>query len=87
MSQDDNSHRLDLGAIIAALHDSEINGEVSWFYDGAWRVKLGDEANGFVAEAVVTSPQQAAQWLHANALRRYPASEFAKRFPRSANDL
>ena len=86
MSQDDNSHRLDLGAIIAALHDSEINGEVSWFYDGAWRVKLGDEANGFVAEAVVTSPQEAAEWLRANAVRRYPASEFAKRFPRSADD-
>jgi hypothetical protein len=31
---------------IAALHDSEINGEVSWFFDGIWRVKLGDEMNG-----------------------------------------
>jgi hypothetical protein len=43
----------DLGTIIAALHDSEINGEVSWFYDGLWRVKLGDDANGIDAEAVV----------------------------------
>jgi hypothetical protein len=75
-----------LGTIIAALHDSEINGEVSWFYDSVWRVKLGDEANGFVAEAVVSSPRDAAEWLRANAVRRYLASEFAKLFPRSAND-
>ena len=45
--------RQDLGTIIAALHDSEINGEVSWFFDGVWRVKLGDEMNGFDAEATV----------------------------------
>ena len=30
----------DLGTIIAGLLDSEINGEMSWFYDGTWRVKL-----------------------------------------------
>ena len=74
------------GTIIAALHDSEINGEVSWFYDGGWRVKLGDEENGFVAEAMVSSPQEAAEWLRANAVRRYPASKFARLFPRSANE-
>jgi hypothetical protein len=34
--------------------------------------------NGFDAEAVVASPQEAAEWLRANALRRYPASEFFK---------
>jgi hypothetical protein len=86
MSQSDTKHRQELGTIIVALHDSEINGEVSWFYDGVWRVKLGDEANGFVADAVVSSPSDAAEWLRANAVRRYPASEFAKVFPRSAND-
>jgi hypothetical protein len=75
-----------LGTIIAALHDSEINGEVSWFYDGVWRVKLRDEANGFLAEAVVSRPRDAAEWLRANAVRRYPVSGFAKLFPRSAND-
>jgi hypothetical protein len=86
MSRADITQRPDLGTIIAALHDSEINGEVSWFYDGTWSVKLGDEMNGFDAEAVVTSPQEAAEWLRANAVRRYPASEFAKLFPPSAND-
>jgi hypothetical protein len=84
----DNQPRPDLGAIIAALHDSGINGEVSWFFDGVWRVKLGDEVNGFLAESVVSSPREAAEWLKANAVGYYPASGFAKMFPRpAANDL
>jgi hypothetical protein len=61
LSPPDNRDRLDLGTIIAALHNSEINGEVSWFFDGVWRVKLGDEMNGFDAEATVSSPQEAAE--------------------------
>lgn len=77
-----NENRLDLGTIIAALHDSAINGEVSWFY-GSWRVALGDPHSGIDAEATVDSSQDAAEWLRANAVRRYPWSTFAKRFPRS----
>ena len=64
----------------------EMGATLDWFFDGTWRVKLGDEMNGFDAEAVVASPQEAAEWFRANAVRRYPASEFAKQFPRSAND-
>ena len=81
--KDEAGRRPDLGTIITALHDSEINGEVSWFFDGVWRVKLGDEANGIDAEALVASCEEAAEWLRANAVRRYPDSTFAKRFPRS----
>jgi hypothetical protein len=66
----------DLGTIITALHDSEISGEASWFYDGVWRVKLGDDANGIEAEAVVSSPSEAAEWLRGNAVRCYPAKLF-----------
>jgi hypothetical protein len=78
--------RPSLGDIITALHDSEINGAVAWVYDDMWTVKLGDEHNGFLAEAVVNSAQEAAEWLRANAARRYPHSEFARLYPRSAND-
>ena len=81
--KDETGRRPDLGTITAALHDSEINGEVSWFFDGVWRVKLGDEANRIDAEAIVASPEEAAEWLRANAIRRYRDSTFAKRFPRS----
>src|SRR6516164_5337824 len=58
--KDEAGRRPDLGTIITALHDSEINGEVSWFYDGVWRVRLGDEANGIDAEAMVASSEEAA---------------------------
>ena len=82
---DETQRRPSLGDIIAVLHDSEINGTVSWVFDGTWRVAIGDELNGIQAEATVNSAQQAAEWLRANAVRRYPHSEFAKRFPRSVN--
>lgn len=36
----------ELGQPIGDLHGSEINGEISWFYDGVWRVRFGDELNG-----------------------------------------
>ena len=76
-------NRPSLGEIIEALHGSEINGAVAWFFDDVWRVTLGDQHNGIDAEATVGSLQEAAEWLRANAVRRYPESKFAKRFPRS----
>jgi hypothetical protein len=66
-----------LGTIIAAVHDSEINGEVAWFYDRVWEVRLGDPRNGFKAVAVMASIEEAAEWLRANAVRLYPDSTFA----------
>jgi hypothetical protein len=83
MSEPQNRPRL--GDIIEALHDNEINGSVSWIFDGTWRVAIGDELNGIMAEATVNSSQEAAEWLRANAVRRHPHSGFAKRFPRSVN--
>jgi hypothetical protein len=80
MSQSGAAHRPDLGAIIAALHDSQINGEVSWFFDGVWRVKLGDAANGFDAEAVVASPQEAAKWLPRMPSGSIPPADSRKSF-------
>jgi hypothetical protein len=68
----------DLGKIMAALHDSEINGEVSWFFDRLWSVKLGDPLNGYEADAVVNNIEEAAEWLRANAVRLYPDSTFAR---------
>ena len=76
----------DLGTIIEALHDSEINGGISWFFDGVWRVTLGDPHNGIDAEATVGSPQEAADWLRATAVKRYPDSDFARRFGEPINE-
>jgi hypothetical protein len=75
--------RPSLGTIIEALHESEINGSVSWFFDDLWSVALGDPNKGFDAEATVYSSQEAAEWLRANAARLHPDSKFAKRFHRA----
>jgi hypothetical protein len=54
----ENRNCPDLGAIITALHDSEINGavSVSWFFDGVWKVTLTATTKG------QTPPR--ARWLH-----------------------
>jgi hypothetical protein len=41
---------MELGAIIDAVYESEINCSVEAFWDGGLTVKLGDDLNGFVAE-------------------------------------
>ena len=41
----------ELASLFKALHDSEINGEIGWFYDGVWCAKIGDRHNGIEAEA------------------------------------
>ena len=53
--------------VIQLLHDVEVNASISSFYDGGWTVKLGDEVNGFVAEAQVGSFEEAERWLYETA--------------------
>jgi hypothetical protein len=72
--------RLDLETLVKALHGSEINGEIAWFYDGVWTVKIGDPLNGYRAEATALSLTEAADWLRYKAVELYPDSEFAERF-------
>src|SRR5205807_519059 len=62
------------------LHGSEINGRVQWFYDGDWRVVLGDELNGWKAGENVSSAQEAAEWLIDSAVLLYPESLFAENY-------
>jgi|HubBroStandDraft_6_1064221.scaffolds.fasta_scaffold1515548_2 hypothetical protein len=69
-----------LETLLSALHDSEINGAVSWFYDGVWRMTLGDPHNGTDAEAVVGSIGEAVGWLRSTAVRLYPDSTFARKY-------
>jgi hypothetical protein len=70
----------DLGAIIVALSDSDIHGTVSWLRRDVWHVILADDL-GILAETAVTTPKAAAEWLREHALRLYPHSPFAQRYP------
>jgi hypothetical protein len=72
----------DLERLIADLHDSEINGEIGWFYDSVWsvKVKLGDMLHGYDAEDTFHSLEAAVEWMRAKAVELYPNSRFAKQY-------
>jgi hypothetical protein len=65
-------------SIFQRLYDSEINFEVSCFFDGGFNVRLGDEINGFAAQDQLDSWDQVDIWLHHAALKFYPNSGYAK---------
>ena len=69
----------ELASLLEDLHDSEINGEIGWFFDRVWRAKIGDPWNGYVAEEDgLLSLAHAVEWLRSKAIELYPNSEFAK---------
>lgn len=65
---------------LRALHDSEINWQISCFFDGQWAWKLGDEMNGFSHTGSEFSMEDAVRALVAAACRRFPESQFASRY-------
>jgi hypothetical protein len=65
--------------ILQAFYDSEINFEISAFWDGGFTWKLGDSMNGFDAQGNARTIQQAVPELSAAALKHYPDSAFANR--------
>jgi hypothetical protein len=63
------------------LYDSEINCEISSFWDGGFTVKIGDEMNGFRAEVCVDTFSEAEDWLAREAARLYHNSRFVAPTP------
>ena len=61
------------------LYDSEINFQITTFWDAGFNLRLGDEVNGFVAETTVKTFREAFAWFYDQALLHYPNSDFAKR--------
>jgi hypothetical protein len=55
-------------SILQRLYDSEINFEVSGFYDAGFDVRLGDHLNGFLAKGKVETWADAEAWLREQAL-------------------
>ena len=76
------SAKIDLEGVIQALRDSKISGEISWFYDGLWTVRLGDPADAINAEETFDNLDDAVRGLVDMAGDLYPGSQFAKRFVR-----
>lgn len=72
--------KLVLEEVLAKLYKSELNCEVGSFWDGQWRVRLGDSQNGFVATEDGLHLPEVAPWLIAAVQEHCPASEFAKSY-------
>jgi hypothetical protein len=60
------------------LYDSEINFQLSSFWDGGFVWKLGDSTNGYPAERRAASVSEAIAQLQAAALIHFSHSDFAK---------
>jgi len=70
-------NRMELGTIIDALYESEINCSISGFWDAGFTVKLGYELNGFLAEKDCKNSSEAAEFLDQSAREHYPGSVYA----------
>lgn len=66
-----------LGELLDKLYDSEINCSISSLWDNGIDVRLGDEMNGFKAQANVATSAEAAQWLDEQARKWFPKSKYA----------
>ena len=66
--------------VLQDLYGSEINFEVSTFWDGGFEVKLGDKMNGFKAETNFDRWGQVEPWLIQQAILFYPDSLFARMY-------
>ena len=64
------------------LYESEINFELSCFWDVGFIWKLGDDANGYVAEGNTRTVEEAMTKIADAALTHFPDSDFAKKIER-----
>ena len=63
------------------LYDSEINFIISTFWDAGYKVKLGDEMNGFKDESdCLNNMIEVIQELTRMAILHYPDSSFASKY-------
>ena len=67
----------DLVTELQQIYDSEINVRISWFWDGGFEVRLGDERNGYEAEEIVSSASEILPWLQEAIAHFYPDSSYA----------
>lgn len=67
-------------SVFQDLYDSEINFSISTFWDSGFTVKLGDDINGFKAEASVNRFGEIEPWLIRAAIEVRPYSVFARMY-------
>ena len=66
----------DMEEELQKMYDSEINVDISWFWDSGIDVKLGDQMNGYDAEAQLKTIAEIIPWLQAQIAKHYPLSTY-----------
>ena len=66
----------DMEEDLQKMYDSEINVDISWFWDSGIDVKLGDQMNGYDAEAELKTIAEIIPWLQAQIAKHYPLSTY-----------
>lgn len=68
----------ELALVPQRLYDSEINFNISCFWDGGFNAKLGDTINGYYAVGTeLETYRDALVWLDEQARKFYPKSLYA----------
>ena len=62
------------------IYDSEINVEISWFWDSGVTIRLGDPLNGYLVQTTVMAIADVVPWLQRAIARHYPDSTYIKSF-------
>lgn len=62
------------------MYDSEINVQISSFWDGGWRIALGDELNGYIHPEydIIEEVEDIIPSLQELILKHLPDSTYAK---------
>ena len=60
------------------IQESEINFQISTFWDTGFTIKLGDEQNGIKAETTFVTLSTAEEWLILRVMEHFPDSVYAK---------
>jgi hypothetical protein len=66
------------------IYNSEINVEISWFWDSGVAIKLGDPMNGYVAQTEVKTMADVIPWLQRAIATHCPDSTYIKNMGDSA---
>jgi hypothetical protein len=66
------------------IYDSEINVEISWFWDSGVAINLGDPMNGYVAQTEVKTMADVIPWLKRAIAKHCPDSTYIKNLGDSA---
>jgi hypothetical protein len=72
---------MDLAQVLEDLYKSEINFDLSTFWDRGYIVRLGDPANGFKESSeALNTLDEVARELIGMTRKHYPDSEFASKY-------